>query len=123
MPGLSLMRAQAQYISNEAGRYDTKDENTILLDDFTVVYMALLLYNLKHSSWGYEKEFRCTAASNTPGMPFIDAKPKAIYIGLNCDPFHAQRLKEIADSWQIPVYQMRFEECSEAYELTVGEPL
>lgn len=119
----ALMRAQAQLISDKIDRSEKLGEKITVLDDFSIIYMALLLYNLKHSSWSYEKEFRCTTASNVDGMPFIEAKPKEIYIGLNCAPFHAQRLIEIGHSWQIPVYQMCFEECSETYELTVGEPL
>ena len=30
---------------------------------------------------------------------------------------HAQKLKEIGDSWGIPVYRMAFDECNEKYEL------
>lgn len=119
----ALMRAQAQRISDKIEHNEKIGEKVTMLEDYSIIYMALLLYNLKHTSWSYEKEFRCTTASNAPGMPFIDAKPKEIYIGMKCAPFHAQRLKEIGDSWQIPVYQMNFEECSENYELTVGEAL
>ena len=43
-------------------------------------YMMLLFINLKHVTWSYEKEYRCTTASNAPGVPFIKAKPKEIYV-------------------------------------------
>ena len=117
----TLMKKQAQIISEKIDQSEKKGQRITILDDYSIVYMALLLYNIKHISWSYEQEFRCTTASNSPGMPFIDAKPKAIYIGMNCVSVHAQRLQEIADSWQIPVYQMCFDECIGTFELTAKE--
>ena len=80
-----------------------------------------LLYLRKSKCWSYEKEFRCTTASNAAGLPFIDAKPKEIFIGMHCNPNHAMRLKEIGTSWKIPVYKMTFDECSEAYRLLINK--
>lgn len=54
-------------------------------------------------------------------MPYIEAKPKEIYIGMNCLKIHETRLLEIADSWKIPVYKMIFGECSRGYSLVAKE--
>lgn len=113
----SLMRKQALYACNEIERQSALGRKKIVLDDLMLIFMALLLCNVKHTSWSYEKEFRCTTGAIAPGMPFIDAKPKEIYIGMHCNPNHVMRLKEIGDSWGIPVYKMAFAECGEQYEL------
>ncbi|MBQ3211071.1 MAG: DUF2971 domain-containing protein [Oscillospiraceae bacterium] len=117
----SLMRAQAQKISNEVERQTSKGSKTVILDDYTIIFMASLLCNLKHSSWSYEHEFRCTTGALAEGMPYIEAKPKEIYIGMNCLKIHETRLLEIADSWKIPVYKMIFGECSRGYSLVAKE--
>lgn len=114
----SLMRKQALYACTEIERQGNLGKKEIVLDDLMLFFAALLLCNVKHASWNYEKEFRCTTSAITPGMPFIDAKPKKIYIGMHCDPNHAKRLKEIGYSWGIPVYKMVFKECSETFCLT-----
>lgn len=117
----SLMRNQVIYACGEIERQSAMGKNEILLDDLMLVFTPLLLCNIKHTSWSYEKEFRCTTASNAAGMPFIDAKPKEIFIGMHCNPNHAMRLKEIGTSWKIPVYKMTFDECSEAYRLLINK--
>lgn len=114
----SLMRIQAQKTSDAIDYQIASGSKEIILDDPTIVFMACLLCNLKHTSWSYEQEFRCTTGAIAKGMPYIDAKPKEIFIGMNCAPRHAERLIEIATSWEIPIYQMEFDECSEAYTLT-----
>lgn len=116
-----LMRKQALYTCNEIERQGALGRNEIVLDDLMLILMALLMCNVKHTSWSYEREFRCTTGAIAPGMPFIDAKPKEIYIGMHCDPKHAHRLKEIGDSWNIPVYKMVFDEYSETYCLVAKE--
>lgn len=113
----SLMREQAQKVCNEIDKQIAAGKKEIILDDLSVIFMALLLCNLKHASWSYEKEFRCTTAANAPEMPYVEAKPKEIYIGMNCNPLHAIRLKDIASAWKIPVYKMTFDECCETYDL------
>ena len=118
----SLMRRQALYACNEIERQSALGRKEIVLDDLMLIFMALLLCNVKHTSWSYEKEFRCTTGAIAMGMPFIDAKPKEIYIGMHCNPNHVMRLKEISDSWGIPVYKMAFAECGEQYEL-VAKPM
>lgn len=113
----SLMLEQAQQICGKMEHQIGSGEKEILLDDLVLIFMLLLLCNLKHISWNYEKEFRCTTSANATGMPFIEAKPKEIYIGMNCTSSHTKHLLEIADFWQIPVYKMSFDECSEVYNL------
>lgn len=51
-------------------------------------------------------------------MPYIEAKPKEIYIGMNCAPTNAKHLLKIGDVLKIPVYKMDFDECTSNYELT-----
>ena len=82
-----------------------------------MIYVAQFLCNIKHSIWSYEKEFRCTAGAQAKGMPYINAIPKAIYIGMNRREQNRSKLVEIARYLSIPVYQMRFEELSEKYAL------
>ena len=114
----SLMRTQAEKIFDRIDSQMALGEKEVILDDLTIIFMATLLCNLKHTSWSYEHEFRCTTGATAQGMPYIDAKPKEIYIGMNCTPLHAKRLAEIASSCEIPIYQMEFDECSEVYALT-----
>lgn len=78
---------------------------------------SLFFSNLKHITWNYENEFRCTTASNAKGMPYIDGKPKEIYIGMNCSPVHEERLQKIAQAQNIPIYKMEFDDLNEHYDL------
>lgn len=117
----SLIREQAQKVFDEIDRHSAMGKKEILLNDLTIIYMALLLCNIKHTSWNYEQEFRCTTGAIAKGMPYIEAKPKEIFIGMNCAPFHAKRLSEISYSWNIPVYKMEFDDCSEIYALVAKE--
>lgn len=68
-------------------------------------------------SWSYEKEDRCIIASTAKGMPFIDAKPKAIYIGRDCSDKNADCLFDIADEHEAKIYKMGFDDCVDSYEL------
>lgn len=65
-------------------------------------------------------QYTYTKEADFERMIVANAKPKEIYIGMHCDPNHAQRLKEIGDSWGIPVYRMAFDECNEKYELVAS---
>ncbi len=116
-----LMREQAQKVFDEIDHQSTIGKKEIVLNDLSIIFVSSLLCNIKHTSWNYEQEFRCTTGAIAKGMPFIEAKPKEIFIGMNCDPFHAKRLLEIAGSWNIPVYKMKFDECSETYALVAKE--
>ena len=83
------------------------------------IYIPLLLSNIKHVSWNYEKEYRCTMASNAPGPPYVAANPKEIFVGLKCSDKNAMKLQEIGDKLGIPVHRMEFDEISPSYKLSI----
>ena len=109
------MKKYFSKLSLEVDRQVSRGIKQIPINDLSLVYVAQFLCNIKHSTWSYEKEFRCTAGAQAKGMPYIDAVPKAIYIGLHCKEANRKKLVEISRSLLIPVYQMRFNELSERY--------
>lgn len=111
----SFMKKYFRKLSLEVDRQVSRGIKQIPINDLSLVYVAQFLCNIKHSTWSYEKEFRCTAGAQAKGMPYIDAVPKAIYIGLHCKEANRKKLVEISRSLLIPVYQMRFNELSERY--------
>lgn len=113
----SLMRKQAESISNLIDAGVQRGEKIIENNALSIIYMALLLYNVKHVSWSYEKEFRYLVPSNAISNEYEKAVPKAIYIGVKCTEKHKKALSDIADYWDIPLYQMGMDELSEKYEL------
>jgi hypothetical protein len=113
------MRDYAQMVANEIDRQEADGKKQIIIDNLSILYIAQFLCNIKHVSWQYEKEFRCTMGATAQGMPYVQAVPKAIYIGMNCLPDHAERLYSIGQSLQIPVQKMEFDECSESFDLKV----
>ena len=115
----SLMEQQANMLFNEIQKQSTIGNKQILINDLSMVYMASLLCNLKHSSWSYENEFRCTTGAIAKGMPYIDARPKEIFIGMNCSPRYSAQLNEIANILNIPVHRMVFAENAQQIDLTV----
>ena len=117
---LDITSFMKKYVSTVASEVDKKSVyriEQIIRNDLSLVYVAQLLCNIKHSTWSYEKEFRCTMGAQSKGMPYVDAVPKAIYIGMNCKEQNRNKLVEIARSLSIPVYQMRLDELSEKYSL------
>lgn len=117
----SLMRKQAESMSNLIDESVQRGEKVIVNNDLSIIYMALLLYNVKHVSWSYEKEFRYLVPSNVVGKEYAKAAPKAIYIGMKCEEKHKKALSDIADYRDIPLYQMGMDELSEKYELVANE--
>lgn len=113
-----LIEDQSHKIEAVASNPNLTNNKEVLYDDLSLIYIPLLLCNLKHASWSYENEFRCTTAANAKGMPFIEAKPKEIYVGMNCSYEHTKRLIEIAANLRVPIFKMAFGECSSTYELT-----
>ena len=111
----SHMKKYAKTISSEIDKQTRSGKKQIGIDDISLIYMQLYLCNVKHLTWSYEKEFRCTVGAQSKGMPYIDAVPKAIYIGMNCTERNRRKLIEIARSLSIPVYQMQLDELSEKY--------
>ena len=113
----SFMKEYVSMVSSEVDRQSAQGVKKILIHDLSLIYVSQFLCNIKHSTWSYEKEFRCTNGANAKGMPYINAIPKAIYIGMNCNEKNKERLVEIARTLSIPVYQMRLEELSEKFTL------
>jgi len=91
----------------------------IMIDDNRFLFYFLLLCNIKHSSWNYEKEFRCTEASNAPGAPYIDAIPSEIYIGMKCSLENETQLRKIGKQLNIPVHKMIWDDYSENFKLSM----
>lgn len=115
----SMMCDIAQKISDAVDRNIEAGIKKTVLNDFMIIYTSILLNNIKHSSWNYENEFRCTIASNAEGAPFITAIPKEIYIGMKCSIKHTERLMAIGKSLNIPVYKMIFEDLCPEYKLSI----
>lgn len=115
----SFMEQQAKMLSDEIDRQSAMGNKQILINDLSMIYMSSLLCNLKHDSWSYEREFRCTTSSLAKGMPYISANPKEIFIGMNCSPEHAKQLTEIATTLNIPIHRMVFDEYSSQFGLSI----
>lgn len=116
----SLMEQQAYMLTNEIEKQSAMGNKKIMINDLSIVYMSSLLCNLKHASWSYENEFRCTTGVLSKGMPYIDANPKEIFIGMKCSPEHSKQLAEIAATLNIPAHIMAFDECSPQFGLTLS---
>lgn len=115
----SVMDSFVSSVKTEIKVQSAAGKKEILIDDFSIVFLASLLCNVKQSSWSYENEYRCTEGATAPGIPFVDAKAKEIFVGLHCKEEHVKRLREIGGVLGIPVYKMAFNECSAGYQLSV----
>lgn len=113
----SLIFEQVNQICSVIDMNSTNGKKVTVIDDLTLILVPLLLSNLKLDQWSYENEFRCTTASNAEGMPYIDAVPKEIFIGMNCSEANKNRLINIAQKLGIAIYQMSINNCGENYEL------
>lgn len=115
----SEMKAQAQKINDEIEKNVENGNLITLYNDGTIVFLALLLFNVKDVAWSYEDEYRCVFSANSKGMPFIKARPKSIYIGNRCSDNNAKRLYDIADSFDANIFKMESnsldEKCKLAY--------
>lgn len=113
----SLMVEQVERMIQDIKVQSAEGKNRILLDDLSLAFMSSFFCNLKHSSWSYENEFRCTAGAIAEGMPYMSAVPKEIYIGIKCMPTYKDRIVKISNILQIPVYEMVFDELSSDFNL------
>lgn len=113
----SFMKRYAEMILSEVDRQITQGKTKIGLNDLSLIYIVQYMCNVKHSTWQYEKEYRCTMGANSEGMPFVNAFPKAIYIGMNCCETNRKELISIAQKYSIPIYQMKLDNFSENYVL------
>lgn len=113
----SYMKKYANMIANRIDKQIMEGSRSILLNDWSIVYIELWLSNIKHLTWQYEKEFRCTMGAIVKGMPYTKAIPKAIYIGMKCEDENRKKLVKIGKQKAVPVYQMNFCEKAENYNL------
>ena len=113
----NLIENQIISMTNEFNIQSSKGNKKISLNDLSLIYLSSLLCNLKHISWSYENEFRCTTGATAKGMPYISATPKEIYIGMNCLPKYENKLINIANTLKIPIYKMYFDEFNEKFDL------
>lgn len=93
-------------------------EKKIISDNLIIIWISIYYACLKHKSWSYEKELRCVAAANSPGMPYINAIPSKIYIGASCSDINIKHLVDIASQLNIPIYTMEMIDYNTNYELT-----
>ncbi len=113
----SFIKEYAEMIEAEVDKQTAQGEKVVKIKDISLIYTAQFLYNVKQFTWRYEKEFRCTIGATAPEMPYINAVPKTIYIGMNCSQDNKRKLLDIAKSLSIPIYQMNFDNFSENYSL------
>lgn len=112
-----IMVRQMQAITKRAEECIARGEKRVSIDDLTLIYIPLLLENMKDSFWSYEQEFRCSIGEGGPSVPYVNAVPDEIFVGLNCAAEHQDRLVEIGTNMAIPVWKMTYEEQSPGYEL------
>lgn len=113
----SLMNQQVKKILQEIEAQSAAGKKEILLDDLSLIFLMSLFCNIKHLSWSYENEFRCTTGAMAKGMTYVSAMPKEVFIGMNCLPKYADRIIKIADELNIPVYRMMFDELDSKFNL------
>lgn len=113
----SLMDQQAKKIIQELEIQSAEGKKQILIDDLSLVFLTSFFCNIKHLSWSYENEFRCTVGATAEGMPYLSARPKEIFIGMNCVSTYEDKIIKIGQVLNIPVYKMIFNELSPDYDL------
>ena len=113
----SFMKKYAEMVAGTVDKQIEQGNKQIQISDLSLIYVAQYLCNIKQATWQYEKEFRCTMGAIAKGMPYVDAVPKAIYIGINCSEQNRNELVAIGKKLMIPVYQMNLDELSENYKL------
>jgi hypothetical protein len=113
----SMMVQQVEKIIREIEIQSAEGKRKIILDDLSLVFLSSFFCNIKHLSWSYENEFRCTTGAKAEGMPYTSAVPKEIYIGMNCMQTYTDKITKIANTLHIPVYKMIFDELSSEFNL------
>jgi len=105
-----LMDNQVRKMLAEIAKQAAEGKKVIRFDDLSLVFMASFFCNIKHETWSYEKEYRCTVGAIANGMPFFPASPKEIYIGMNCPQTYVDKLIRIANELEIPAFRIVFNE-------------
>lgn len=112
-----IMKKQVENILIEKEKAMKLGKKEILIDDLTLIWISSYYSCLKHISWSYENEFRCSVASNSKGMPYMNAMPKEIYVGNKCTDINKKKLIDIAYLFNIPIHFMEFDDYSLDYQL------
>lgn len=113
-----LMDNQVRKMIEEIEKQVAEGKKVIQLDDLSLIFMESFFCNIKHDTWNYEKEYRCTAGAIAKGMPFFPASPKEIYIGMNCSQTYVDKLIRIANELRIPAFRMVFNEYDTDFNLS-----
>lgn len=113
----SFMKKYAKMVATEVDEQIAQGKRQIQIRDMSIIYLSQYLSNIKHLTWQYEKEYRCSMGAVSKGMPYINATPKAIYIGMNCSKENCNKLIAVAKELSIPIYQMILDDLTENYSL------
>lgn len=117
----NIMDSLAKELTNSIENGIKNNMKKIQIYNFILVWISTYYSCIKHKSWSYENEIRCIRSPESPGAPYVDAKPSAIYIGLNCSELKKKELFDIAYELNVPLYQMVFDIKSHKYELTLEQ--
>jgi len=112
---------QLETIIDKVQKNTASGVNKTIIDDLSLVYLPLLLCNVKHPSWSYEKEFRCSIGATAKGAPYVYAKPKTIFVGLRCADENKAKLEQVISDLGIGIRQMTFDSASSEYLLESSE--
>lgn len=113
----SYMKEYATKLCEKIENSIKSKEYGILIEDLSLVYMSVFFTNLKHKTWSYEKEFRCVLGAKGLSKPYIDAYPKEIYVGMNCESEYIDIIRSISKLLNVPIYQMQFDDYQPEYNL------
>lgn len=84
-------------------------------------WCSIFLSCIKHESWESEEEIRFCCPSNYPNMPYFKSIPSKIYIGSMCHDEYKDRLKQIGNDLNVPVYKMELDDQESEYVLRPKE--
>ncbi len=93
---------------------------------FTYLYFS---FTCKHVFWEYENEFRllflCIDPVDGLSVPLknVGLAVEGIYLGCKCKDIYKQKLTSIGRKLKCDVFEMYFDEYSEAYELNIKKIL
>lgn len=104
----SFIYDYAEMISNKIDESIKNDTKIIEIQDLSLIYVVTLLSNLKHTSWSYENEFRCSIGKGGNNDSYCNAIPKEIYVGMKCSIEYEKELIKIAKKYEIPIYKMNY---------------
>ncbi|MFW7418686.1 DUF2971 domain-containing protein [Vagococcus fluvialis] len=113
----SLMIKEVEGILEAMKSAEKNGKRKVSLADSSLVILSSFFSNIKHSSWSYEKEFRCCVGSYGRELPFVEAIPKEIFIGMNCSSDNKTKLISIGRKLNIPIFQMVFDELAPNFNL------